>query len=383
MARDSKGRFDSVSRRKFIVAAGTSGGVALAGCSGGGNDNSGGGNANTATDAPTTATPAADKNSKQTASSSSSKWSNLLSAGGSSTVYPITSDGASYWNYNAPTSDQEHWPNKKYGIDTDLPFADYWASTAGYDADGDKGTLPWHVAVGLSHSGVGLSKVKAGQVDIGDASAPVTAEMPDHDQAYYDKFVNHVVGIDAMQISVSRSIYDAGVKQLTKEEVVQVYSGQVENWKDLGGPDKDIQCVGRVEGSGTRTIFHERMLDGGKAPGVDVHKGENQQVASTVANSDNAIGYLAWAFVGDKNPAIDLKVGSEVYSQQNDNLGKKSYPLNRDLHCYTYEGTSPMASAFLNMIISDMGQDMLVKKHNYITLPDSRQKEEKKKLNLK
>ncbi|MFB6172106.1 MAG: PstS family phosphate ABC transporter substrate-binding protein [Haloarculaceae archaeon] len=371
MTQGPKNLVDSVSRRKFLVASSAVGAAAIAGCTG----NNGGG----ATDKP--AQNGGGSNDPQT-DSKSSEWKDILTAGGSSTVYPITNTGASYWNYNAPVSDQEHWPNKKYNIDTELPFADYWAAQAGYDADGDESTIPWHVAVGLSHSGVGLNKVMKGQVDIGDASAPVTAEMPDHDQAFYDKFVNHVVGIDAMQISVSKPIYDAGIHQLTKEEVVSIYTGEVSNWKALGGPDKDIQCVGRVEGSGTRTIFHERMLDGGKAPGVDVHKGENQQVASTVGKSDNAIGYLAWAFVGDDNPAIDLKVGSTVYSRENENLGEKAYPLNRDLHCYTYDGTSKMASAFINMIISDMGQDWLVKSHNYITLPSNRQKEEKGKLDL-
>ncbi|MFB6080054.1 MAG: PstS family phosphate ABC transporter substrate-binding protein [Haloferacaceae archaeon] len=349
----------------------------LAGCSGGGGSgstdtsNSGGGGGES--------TPTGSSGS----SGGSSEWKEVLTAGGSSTVYPITSKAASLWNYNAPVSDQEHWPSKKYDIDTDLPFADYWASQAGYDADGDKGTIPWHVSIGLSHSGVGLNKVMKGQVDIGDASAPVTAELSGHDDAFYNEFKNHVVGIDAMQVTVSQSIYDAGVHKLTAQQVVDIYTGKTSNWKGVGGPDSDIQCVGRVEGSGTRTIFHERLLEGAEAKGVDVHKGENQQVASTVRNSDNAIGYVGWAFVGDGNPSVDLDVDGTVYSKENGNLGKKSYPLNRDLHCYTYEETSKMESAFINMIVSDMGQELFVKPNDYITLPPNRRKEERSKLTLK
>ncbi|GAD52400.1 phosphate ABC transporter, periplasmic phosphate-binding protein PstS [Halarchaeum acidiphilum MH1-52-1] len=371
MTHDSAGSSDFVSRRKLLAVTGAAGAVALAGCGG-----NGGGSESSTSSSTQRAT------STSASSGSSSTWDDLLTAGGSSTVYPITSKAASLWNYNAPTSDAEHWPHETYNIDTDLPFADYWASQAGYDADGDKGTLPWHVSIGLSHSGVGLNKVMKGQVDIGDASAPVTAELSGHDDAFYERFVNHVVGVDAMQIIVSQKIYDAGVTQLSADEVRKIYTGDITNWKAVGGPDAEIQVVGRVEGSGTRTIFHERLLGGKEASAVAVHKGENQQVASTVRSSDNAIGYVGYAFVGNGAPAVDMKIDGTVYNQQKGNLGSRDYLLNRDLHCYTYDDTSKMESAFVNMILSDMGQQLFVAANDYITLPDERQKNQRSKLDL-
>ncbi|MGA9401564.1 PstS family phosphate ABC transporter substrate-binding protein [Haladaptatus sp.] len=374
MTRKSERANGGTSRRNFLAVTGVAGAAALAGCSGSSGDSkdsstsSGGDGSDTSNDN-------SDKTSEQ---SGDMKSKDLLTAGGSSTVYPITNDAASLWNYNAPADDEEYWPHSKYNIDTKKNFADYWASQYDVSANSDKG-IPFHVSVGLSHSGVGLNKVKEGKTDIGDASAPVQAELSGLDS--YDKFKNHVVGIDAMQVVVSKDIKDSGVKQITIEDLAKVYRGKITNWSKLGGPDRKIQVVGRVEGSGTRTIFHENVLDGKKeAAGVQVHKGENQQVASTVGGSNNAIGYVGYAFVSDKTPALHLKVDSTVYSQEHGNLGSKDYPLNRDLHCYTYEGTDKYEAAFIGMIISEFGQKEFVKPHNYIMLPEDRRKEEKQKL---
>ncbi|MFB6178423.1 MAG: PstS family phosphate ABC transporter substrate-binding protein [Halorientalis sp.] len=347
----------SISRRKFVAASGT--GIAamgLAGCTQNGDGKKSGG--------------------KKT----------QLTADGSSTVYPITSKAASFWNYNPPSDDGEYWPHDKYGISTDKRLADYWAGQYGIKA-GKGGSAPFRVSIGLSHSSVGGNKVMKGKVDIGDMSAPVQAELPDRDS--YTNFKNHVVGIDGMQIIVSKAIKDAGVTQMTKQEVADIYKGNITNWSDVdgyNGPSKEIQCVGRVEGSGTRTIFHQNILGDpkAKAPGADSHKGENQQVKATVQNSDNALGYVGIAFVDpNKAPAVDLKVGDTVYSPENENLGSKDYPLNRDLHCYTWKETDKYESAFLAMILSDMGQEEFVAANNYIKLTEERRKNQMSKLKQK
>ncbi|MFB6140012.1 MAG: PstS family phosphate ABC transporter substrate-binding protein [Halosimplex sp.] len=372
MTHDSERPTGGVSRRKFLVTSGAIGAAGLAGCTGGGSDDTPTAEPQNNGDGGSESTPRPE--SESTPEPEQDK--DLLTADGSSTVYPITNKAASHWNYNPPADDEEYWPHGEYDIDTKKNLAEYWAGKFDVESSGDSG--PYRVSIGLSHSGVGCRKVMNGQVDIGDASAPVEAELPDAD---HDKFKNHVVGIDGMQVVVSKQIKDAGIDRITIEDLAKVYNGDISNWSDLGGPDSEIQCVGRVEGSGTRTIFHENVLDGKtKAPGVDVHKGENQQVASTVRNSDNAIGYVGIAFVGDGAEAIALKVGDTVYSQENENIANKEYPLNRDLHCYTYEGTDEYEAAFLNMIVSDFGQGLFVEPNGYITLNSKRQKEERDKL---
>jgi len=352
MTQDSERPSVAVSRRKMILATGAAGVASLAGCLGG---DEGTGSADDSGTAP-------------------------LTADGSSTVYPITSRGGSLWNGNAPASDEEYWGPSQYGIETDKAMADYWAGLYGFEAKGS-GDPPFKVSVGLSHSGVGLTKVKNGQVDIGDASAPVEAELEDVD---YDKFVNHVVGVDAQPIVVSKEVYDAGVTKLTAEQVREIYRGTITDWSEIdrySGPEKEIQAVGRSEGSGTDTAFKANMLGDVNATmdGIDIRKGQNQQVAGIIRNSNNAIAYMALAFVDDTVQAIELEFEGRTYTP-GENLADKSYPLSRDLHCYTHEGTSRKEAAFLRMVIHDFGQGNFVETAGYATLTDDRQQNQLDKL---
>ncbi|WP_276281901.1 PstS family phosphate ABC transporter substrate-binding protein [Halorussus caseinilyticus] len=351
-------------RRKFLTATGTSSVLALAGCIGG----TGG-----------SGTTEGGKQDDSDGGSKSGGQSDKLKAGGSSTVYPITSTAGSVWSSNPPASDEEYWGPGQYDIDTDARLADYWAGLYGFESTGSAAP-PFDVSVGLSHSGTGLEKLKNGLVDLGNASAPVSAELPDASEEELEKYTDHVVGVDAQPIVVSKEIYEAGVEKLTAEQVRKIYTGEIENWSDIDaytGEDREIQAVGRAEGSGTDTAFRVNLLDGpdAKMPGVDVRKGQNQQVKTLVSKSDNAIAYMALAFVTGDVPAVKLSFDGTVY-EPGENLADENYPLSRDLHCYTYDGTSKQEAAYLRMIISDFGQENFVKTQGYATLTDERQKKQ-------
>jgi phosphate transport system substrate-binding protein len=300
-----------------------------------------------------------------------------LRAGGSSTVFPIAQRAASFWMSNYPPTDREYWGPGRYGIETDKRLADYWGSKYGFEAD-ENVSPPFQITVGLSHSGTGLEKLKNQQIDIGNASAPVSAEFPKLEESELEQYTNHVVGVDAQPIVVSRAVYEAGVTLLTAEQVRSIYRGEITNWTEIPayeGPSRKIQAIGRAEGSGTDTAFRANMLGDPNAPmpGIDGRKGQNQQVKSLVAKSNNAIGYMALAFVDQSiAPAVKLEFEGRVY-EPGKNLAEKSYPLSRDLHMYTWEGTSKMEAAFLHMIISDFGQENFVKQAGYAALTDRRQ----------
>jgi len=307
----------------------------------------------------------------------------LLKAGGSSTLFPMVQKAASYWSSNYPPTDREYWGPSQYDIETDMRLADYWGEKYGYEADDDVAP-PFEVNVGLSHSGTGLEKLKNQQIDIGNSSAPVEAEFPDASEEELSGFTNHVIAVDAQPIVVSTEIYEAGVTGLTAEQVRKIYEGEIEMWSEIesySGPEKEIQAVGRSEGSGTDTAFRVNMLGSANAgmAGVDIRKGQNQQVKTTVSSSNNAIAYMALAFVDDSVPAIELTFDGTTYVP-GENLSEKSYPLSRDLHCYTWDGTSKKEAAFLRMILSDFGQKNFVVPEGYSRLTDERQQAQLDKL---
>jgi phosphate transport system substrate-binding protein len=303
-----------------------------------------------------------------------------LTSGGSSTVYPIMNTAASYWNANRPADDTEYWPHGEYDIDTEKNLADYWGGLYGFEgADGDP---PFQFTVGLSHSGTGVEKVKNGQHDVGNSSGNVEDELPDRDS--YDDFVDHVVGVDGQPLVVSEEIAEAGIEQITGDQLKDLYKGNITNWSELGGPDKDVQVLGRVKGSGTRTSFVSNVFGDPKADtSVNNRFGQNQRLAQAVAQADNAISYLALAFIDtDGLSPVALEWEGTTYAYQDDQNGLDStaYPLSRDLHCYTWQGTSEQEAAVIRMVLSDFGQDTFVKPNNYFALGGRRQEEELAKL---
>ncbi len=349
MTFDTSANGEGVSRRKYLAAVGAAGSLAVTG----------------------------------TAMAQDGGEQGPLKVGGSSTVYPITSQAGSVWNSNPPASDEEYWGPGQWDIETDMNYADFWASRYGFESGG--GSLPFNVTVGLSHSGTGLEKLRSGLLDIGDASATVAQEFPEASEEELSGFVDHVVGVDAQPLVVSREVYDAGVTELTLQQVQQIYRGEITNWSEIDsyeGEDKEIQAVGRAEGSGTDTSFRANVLGGPDASmgGVDTRKGQNQQVQTLVANSDNSVAYIALAFVDEQRvPPVALNIDGTTY-EYGENLGAEAYPLNRDLHCYTWEGTSNMEAAFLLTMLSDMGQERYVAANNYVKLPTNRQEQEVAKL---
>jgi phosphate transport system substrate-binding protein len=346
---------DSSVTRRGVLAAGAGLAASLGGC------------------ISTSATPPGQGNR----SGNAKQADEVLKLGGSSTVFPVANRAASYWNGNYPSTDAEYWGPTQYGISTDERLADYWASMYGFEADGDA-VPPFSAIVSLGHSGKGLKKLKNGQLSVGNSSAPVEAEFPDMGRNERNKFVDHVVGVDAQPIVVSPAIAEAGVDRLTADQLKAIYTGELTQWSQIdgySGPDRTIQAVGRAEGSGTDTAFRANLFgdpDTG-IPGVDSRKGKNQQVKTLVRNSDNAIGYMALAFVDDTTPAITLSFSGTDYVP-GENLADPDYPLSRDLHCYTWQGTSNKEAAFLRMVISEFGQQTFVETAGYSKLtPERRQ----------
>ena len=375
---------ERVSRRRLLAALAGAGATGVAGCL----DGEPGSGTPTATSAspPTSAatTRPDDGDGGETSTERPSKPT-TLTGDGSSSVYPVTSRAASVWNSNPPPRDRKAWGPGQYGIRTDQHVADYWAGLYGFTRERST-QPPFLVNVGLSDSETGLDKAMEGAVDVGDASAPAEDELADADAADLGGFTDHVIGVDAQPVVVSREVYDAGVTRLTADQVKRIFTGEIARWSELpsySGPDREIRVVGRAAGSGTDTAFRANLFGDPEAslPGLDVREAQNQQVRATVERSNDAIAYLALAFVAPKGPVppVALEFDGTLY-EYGRNLDAPGYPLRRDLHVYTYGGISKPAAAFLRMLLSEYGQQRFVASSGYLPLPPGRRRAERAKL---
>lgn len=297
-----------------------------------------------------------------------------LRVDGSSTVYPIVNLAASFWNNNPPSSASGYWSPGEYGIKTDENLTDYWTGLYGIEN--------FRVQVGLSHSGDGLRKVAQGNIDLGNSSTSVRFEYPGKSEEELSEYTPHRVAYDRQGFSVSREVYDAGCKKLTKEEIERIFKGDITNWKEVESCnyDRDIQVVGRAVGSGTETMFRVNVFGSAEVSGldgVDVRQGQNQMVKRTLTSSDNALGYPGVDFLTDDNPALDV-----VWNDGNTySIEDPGWPLGRPLYIYTWEGTGKKEAAFLRMVLSDFGQETFVDDQtDYFMLSKEEQAEELEKL---
>jgi phosphate transport system substrate-binding protein len=265
-------------------------------------------------------------------------------------------------------------------------LADYFASKFGFEPTEQRSEPPFPTTVGLSHSGTGCEAVSEGLVDIGNSSGPITAELDWSEEKAQNTVVDNVVGRDGQPVVVSSDVSDAGVSQLTGEQVRQIYQDEITNWSEIDGIDYDqeIYVIGRAEGSGTDTSFRLNMLGSADAPmsGVATRFGQNQQVAQAVSQNEGAIAYMALAFTSDLVRPIAIEFDGTLYETSRDaenTIFDSDYPLNRDLHMYTLiEEDNPNSggydrreAAFVNMFLNEYGQTVFVEGNNYIPLPTS------------
>ncbi|VVB67546.1 PBP superfamily domain protein [uncultured archaeon] len=210
----------------------------------------------------------------------------------------------------------------------------------------------YEVLVSGGGTGVGINDVAAGNSQIGMASREVTAEEK---SKFGDKFGENLVGYDGIVIAVSKPIYDAGVTTLSKDQVKKIYSGEINNWKDLKGPDEPILVVAREAGSGTRDTFNEEIM-GSKAAetaGVNTVTNSNAEVRTAIVGSNKAIGYLGFSYAEDGSVGVITLDGIKPTKET---IKEGSYELNRKLYFYTFGDVMPGAKAFIDFMTGSEGR---------------------------
>jgi len=219
-----------------------------------------------------------------------------------------------------------------------------------------------NVTVSESGSGNGAKSLLNGACDI----ACMSRFMKDKEfNAAVDAGVMpvaHVVAMDGLPILVHPS---NPIDELTVEQVRAIYTGKIDNWKDLGGPNREIVMVTRDTNSGTYETFHKLVMthkvDGEKvkekiskdAEYVGSNGGIRQRVQSTPA----AIGYAGLGFVDDTVKALDIN-GIEPNPRS---VASGIYPIARPLFMFTngYPKLGSDVHAFVTIHLSEKGQEIV------------------------
>lgn len=206
-------------------------------------------------------------------------------------------------------------------------------------------------------SGTGLSQVSEGSVDIGNSDV-FAEEKLDADKA--KELTDHKVVAQGFGIAVSQSL---GIDNLTKDQIKDIFSGKVTNWKEVGGPDKEIFIVHRKSGSGTRATFETTLLDGDASlenDSLGVMQDSNGAVLEAMKANDGAISYLGLAYMNSDEAKSALKVVSiDNVTCDTKNIIDGSYPFWSYGHMYTKGEAQSPAKEFIEFITSSDNTDSL------------------------
>lgn len=189
-------------------------------------------------------------------------------------------------------------------------------------------------------SGSGIQAVSEGRCDIGLSSRA----LKDDEKA--SGLVETVVALDGIAIVVNP---ENPVSDLDIDTIAKIYTGEITNWKDVGGNDAEIVLIGREAGSGTRDGF-ESITDTKDACQYRQELTSTGDVINTVSQNPDAIGYASLSAVGDSVKA--LTVGGVEATEATVKDG--SYVVQRPFVLVTKEGTKlpPAAQAFFDYALS-------------------------------
>lgn len=196
-------------------------------------------------------------------------------------------------------------------------------------------------------SGSGIQAVTEGRCDIGLSSRA----LKDDEKA--SGLVETVLAYDGIAIVVSP---ENPVSDLDVDTIAKIYTGEITNWKDVGGDDAEIVLIGREAGSGTRDGF-ESITGTKDACAYRQELTSTGDVINTVSQNPNAIGYASLSAVGESVKA--LTVGGVKASEATVKDG--SYVVQRPFVLVTKEGTelSPAAQAFFDYAIAPEVADII------------------------
>lgn len=197
-------------------------------------------------------------------------------------------------------------------------------------------------------SGAGLEALAGGKTDIGNASRSLK------DGEKQSGAVENIVAIDGIAVITHK---DSVVSDLTAQQLTDIYTGKITNWKDMGGADEAIVVLGREAGSGTRGAFEELLK-------IEDQCAYAQELDSTggvlakVAATPGSIGYVSLDVVDDTVKALSL----DGVAPTEENIVAGSYKLSRPFVMATLgtiEEQNDLVKTWFHYVQSDEGQAVI------------------------
>lgn len=206
------------------------------------------------------------------------------------------------------------------------------------------------VTVEYVGSGAGIESLSKGSVDIGNSSRKLKPEE------LSNGCVENVVALDGIAVIVDKN---NGVTDISSENLKKLYTGEIKNWKELGGADEAVVVIGREAGSGTRDAFEELLELKDKCDYAQ-QLDSTGAVLAKVASTPGSIGYVSLDVVDDS--VVSVSIDSVEANEQNILAGK--YLLSRPFVMATKGDVSSqneLVQKWFEYVNSEKGKEIIKK----------------------
>lgn len=218
------------------------------------------------------------------------------------------------------------------------------------------------ISIRISGGGTatGIKALINNETDICTASRNLKPEEAKSLAEYYGSLgLVFLIAKDALSIYLNPN---NSVRDLTLNQLKDIYTGKVKNWKVFGGKDTTISVVNRNPNSGTFLYLKDHILDGENYTENSIVKPTTKEVIKFVEEHENAIGYGG---MGYKGKIIDSKINGVDPSENN--VRNDTYPIIRYLHFFTSKTPDGTIKKFIDWVLSPAGQN-IVRQSGFIPL---------------
>ena len=213
-------------------------------------------------------------------------------------------------------------------------------------------------------SGTGLAALINGTVGIANASRKISADEVGQATANGIQPVEFVIARDAIAVIVNPQ---NPVRELTLQQISDIYSGKFRNWKELGGEDRPIVRLSRETNSGTHVYFLENVLRLGDKKNKTLFSMDtlllpsSEGIINELRSNPNAIGYDGLGYVPKdlKVIAIAKEAGGKYVLPSIVTVNDKTYPIARDLYMYTAGLPKGAINTYIQWILSAEAQKIV------------------------
>ncbi|WP_164985252.1 phosphate ABC transporter substrate-binding protein [Ammoniphilus sp. CFH 90114] len=202
-------------------------------------------------------------------------------------------------------------------------------------------------------SGTGLSQVAEGTVQIGNSD--IFAEEKEGIDA--TQLVDHKVAVAGMAATAHSEV---GVDNLTTQQLIDIFTGKITNWKDVGGADVQVTLVNRPKSSGTRATFIKYALNG-QEEAEGVTQDSSGTVRKIISETPGAIGYLGFNYIDQSIKPLSI----DGVAPTSENVATNEYKVWAYEHMYTKGEPTGVVKSFLDYMLSDEAQ-LIVEELGYI-----------------